>query len=930
MSSSLISPIALAYALLLATALLTGCNTGSNFTPEEHISRAKEYQDKGEIRAAIIELKNALQKTPDNQEARWLLAQVYVKVGNGPAAEKELKQALRLGLAPETAATSLARVALMQGKFQDVTDASTNYPGLSENERAELLALQGHAYLGLHEFEKAEKLYDSALSLQPNVAEANLGKAEIAAAQKRFDKAREWLDKILQTSPAFAPAWSLLGDLERYQGNAEAAEQAYGEAITHRFNNAEDLLNRTLIRIYLKNYEGATDDLGTLKKQGVNHPGVAYTEGLLDFQQNKYADALAAFQKSLRQNSKYMPAVFYAGLSYYMQGQFKQAEQHLSQFLARFPHSDIAAKALAAARLRRGDYTGAESVLESVLNQNPDDIAALDLMGNVVLGQGKPEQSTTYFQKITTQAPDSAAAYMKLGLSFMMSGEHEQGIDTLEKAIELDSQLPQADLLVILGHLRAREFDKALTTAERLQEKQPQSPLPLNLIGGVYLGKGEETKAQEAFHEALEIAPGNPSATHNLAALALKKGDIEKARSFYQETLKHHPGHLRTLLKLGALETQQGHVEKAKTWVEQAMGKNPKALAPRILLARYYLDKGKPTRSLALIREVQALYPNHPSLLAVMGTAQLATNQPTNGIETLQKLVEAQPQSAQAHYLLAKAYSATNNVDKLRGELNQALELDPNHALSKIAMTHLLMHENKPNEANKLFQELKQAYPEHPEVLAQEGWLAMRQNQPQKAVAAFKEALKHSPTSQIIVNLALAQFQAGNQDRSLATLEDWLKKHPEDMLAQYNLANLYLALKQEQEAVSAFAKVVEQAPNNVTALNNLAWLLRKDDPAKALTYAERALDIAPNSPPVMDTLGMLLLEKGETKRGLSLLAKASNRTPKNPDIRYHFALALARNGEKSQAQQVLNDLLDMKQPFAEEKEARDLLQALDN
>lgn len=204
----------------------------------------------------------------------------------------------------------------------------------------------------------------------------------------------------------------------------------------------------------------------------------------------------------------------------------------------------------------------------------------------------------------------------------------------------------------------------------------------------------------------------------------------------------------------------------------------------------------------------------------------------------------------------------------------------------------------------------------------------MRQNRPQDAIIAFREALKRSPTSQIIVNLAHAQLQAGNQNESLATLEDWLKKHPEDMVVQYNLANLYLALKQEQKAASAFTTVVKRAPDNVVALNNLAWLLRKNDPAKALEYAERALELAPNAPPVMDTLGMLLLEKGEAKRSLRLLRKASDRAPENLTIRYHFALALAQNGESAQARQVLDGILDAKQPFAKKKEAHALRQTL--
>ena len=54
-------------ALALASA---GC---SRDNPVELIASAKEYLAKREYNAAVIQLKNALQKDPDNAEARYLL-----------------------------------------------------------------------------------------------------------------------------------------------------------------------------------------------------------------------------------------------------------------------------------------------------------------------------------------------------------------------------------------------------------------------------------------------------------------------------------------------------------------------------------------------------------------------------------------------------------------------------------------------------------------------------------------------------------------------------------------------------------------------------------------------------------------------------------------------------------------------------------------
>ena len=68
--------------------------------PRRHdvgLDKARDSFAKGDIKAAGIELKNALQKDPGNAEARLLLGELYLKLGNGLAAEKEFRRAQELG-----------------------------------------------------------------------------------------------------------------------------------------------------------------------------------------------------------------------------------------------------------------------------------------------------------------------------------------------------------------------------------------------------------------------------------------------------------------------------------------------------------------------------------------------------------------------------------------------------------------------------------------------------------------------------------------------------------------------------------------------------------------------------------------------------------------------------------------------------------------
>ena len=82
----------------------------------------------------------------------------------------------------------------------------------------------------------------------------------------------------------------------------------------------------------------------------------------------------------------------------------------------------------------------------------------------------------------------------------------------------------------------------------------------------------------------------------------------------------------------------------------------------------------------------------------------------------------------------------------------------------------------------------------------------------------------------------------------------------------------YLQLTGENaEAVTVYREVLRREPDNVLALNNLAWTLSLDrrDEAKvreSLTYIQRAIDLAGPLDELLDTRARILFESGQARR----------------------------------------------------------------
>ena len=86
---------------------------------------------------------------------------------------------------------------------------------------------------------------------------------------------------------------------------------------------------------------------------------------------------------------------------------------------------------------------------------------------------------------------------------------------------------------------------------------------------------------------------------------------------------------------------------------------------------------------------------------------------------------------------------------------------------------------------------------------------------------------------------------SGKKAEADAAARKWVTEHPNDTTYRMYLAEHELRARDFKAAVTHYQAVVTQQPENVVALNNLAWAAGQLGDPKALDYAQRALRIAP-------------------------------------------------------------------------------------
>jgi tetratricopeptide (TPR) repeat protein len=196
------------------------------------------------------------------------------------------------------------------------------------------------------------------------------------------------------------------------------------------------------------------------------------------------------------------------------------------------------------------------------------------------------------------------------------------------------------------------------------------------------------------------------------------------------------------------------------------------------------------------------------------------------------------------------------------------------------------------------------------------------------AADAFASVFDVQPNFETARLYYLAAANAGRPN-PVEKLSSWLQSNPLDARANAMFASIALENQDYVEAIERFELVLNAEPESSPILNNLAWLYNELGDDRALDYAERAYAIAPQSqlPPIADTLGWILLQRGESARALELLEQAAAGAPDAAEIQYHYAAALIENGRTELGVQVLNSALAMPGEFPWRADAEELLSA---
>jgi putative PEP-CTERM system TPR-repeat lipoprotein len=913
--------------LVVAAAAFTACG-GED--PQQLIASAKTFLAANDAKAAIIQVKSALQADANNAEARFLLGKALLLSGDPAAAGIELRKALDLRHPENEVSPELANALFAEGQYLRITElfGSTNLSDPLAEARLKVTVAQSHGAMG--RLDLAQRAMAEALRAVPGYGPAQVFAVRLQADGGDLDGAITSIEAQLARTPEDHEAWQLKGDLLNFgKRDMPGALAAYKQALALK----PDLIaahNATMtLLLGAQDMPAARAQLAQLQKVLPNHPQTAYFAGNVELLAGNIEKADEIAQSLLRVAPENTRIQQLAGAVAFEKRSFLQAESLLAKVLQKAPEQTNSRLLLALTYLQLSEPNKALSMLQPLLDTPNRSHGLYTMAAQAHLQAGDLAAAEAAFAQAAKLKPDDTRSQTALAISKVLGSNPNAGVAELRSLAAADESVT-ADLPLIGTLVRNKDYPGALKAIQALEKKTPGKPMAANLRGRVLLLQGKRAEARTAFEQSLGIQASFYPATAALAQMAIQDGQPDEAQRLLDGALKTDPRNLQALLSSARLKASRGAPrDQIVAMFESAIQQNSGAAAPRLALINYHLSSRDAKAARGVAQAATAALPDNAELLEALGRAEAAAGDNNQALATFGKLVQLQRGSLIPHLRIADVHWASGDREAAINSLKRAQTIEPDNLQVQRALVDAYLAQQAYSQAARVAKDVQRQRPNEDAGYLLLGSVEAAQKRWAEALAFYRQGLKVAPdSSSLTTRMHVALMSSDQKPAAEKLAADWLRTSPQDASFRFYLGDFALASRQFDRAESLYREVLKLQPENALALNNVAWLMATAKKPGAVDMARKAVALLPERPVVMDTLALALASEGQMPEAVDVMRRAVTLQDGNPQLRFNLAKLLVQAGDKAGAKTELNTLAALGDKFPRQAEVADLMKTL--
>lgn len=920
---------------LIMLAALAACGQKSE---QDQLSSAQKRIEQKDVSGAVIELKNLLQQSPDNAQARQMLGKALLDAGDMAGAEIELRRAWELGGPRDELAPLLADALLNSGQSRKVIGEFNDQSLADPAAMSRLQQLLALAYLAQGNLQEAKAASGRALQLKPDSTDAVIVSARVKLAGGFADEALALLDEQIVKDPKAVEALQLKAEVLLSRGKLDEAKPLLANVLTLEPNSYDArslLLRMALGRQQMDEAAKLVDEMpAALAKK----PQGRFMQAQLALAKNDAAKARELALPLLKAMPNYLPLLRLASGAHQQLGELADAENLLNQALKLAPEDIDLRRQFAGLQLQRRAPAKTLETLRPILESGKADVETLLMAGKAQLLQGNFEAADKAFGVAAKLRPDDTKTAAALALSAIARDGTEPGGPNRAKADAAVNQLREIaakdnsgnyDLMLVNALMRRNDMPAALAAIDKLAPKMKGSPVPDGLRGRVLLARKDNAGAQAAFEAALKADAGYLPAVLGLVAIDVNANRAEAGVKRLETFITSQSRAAQARLALADLLVQtRAPADRITEVLATGVREEPTEASLRVALIDQYLRVGDTAKAGQAAQEASSAMPQNPDLMERLARVQLAGGDKAQAAKTYTRLTVLAPNRASGWLGLAQLRYVEKDYAGAEREIKRALEAEPSSVVSQRLLIQLALRQGRVEEGLAALRERQKKYPDEAYGLIAESEVELARGKTDAAVALLRKATALRDPGDAPQRLFTALLLNKKRDEALAFETQWQNAHPQNTVFASAVADVLLSRSEFELALQRYEVMLKRNPDMLPVINNVAWLRSRLGKPGARELAERGLKINPEYAQLRDTYATVLANEKEYGKAISQLRQLVSEVPDQPSFRFNLAEILLQSGDKPAAKAELEGLAKLGDKFPQQAQVQALLKQL--
>jgi tetratricopeptide (TPR) repeat protein len=424
-----------------------------------------------------------------------------------------------------------------------------------------------------------------------------------------------------------------------------------------------------------------------------------------------------------------------------------------------------------------------------------------------------------------------------------------------------------------------------------------------------------------ALRKRIDEAKDKPTAIAQTLAVLGRINDRKTALSILDQALSPSVRKLPAAhLALADVAQAAGDSPRALQEAHAALQADPKSegAAQRVL---EYGMKVDPKQAAADARAFIAKHPDARRLRLMLAAQLSETGDYDGALAELRAMSRRSPEDFDLLFMQAQLAYKAGRLDDARGFLEQYLDVQNQRQRALVPGTSDAP--GAASDARILLARIAEDQGRYNDAIAELGriddpgmrfqarlrqaTLRAKQGNVDAALKMVDQSQPQDEEERVLGVLTKAQIlrDAGRTDQAVALLSGADKAIPDTVEIKYELAMLY----ERQERIADLERLLRQVialdPDHAHAYNALGYTLADHNTRlpEALELITQALDLSPDDPYIMDSMGWVKYRMGDNEAALTFLQRAYSRRPE-PEIGTHLGEVLWAQGRRDEARSI--------------------------